>query len=326
MVKVLVTGASGFIGSHLTEALLGKGFEVKALVRSPKRRGWLEGLEGIEIRYGALEDPASLERAVDDVDIVYHIAGVVKARNSAAYFQVNAQGTQHLLDAVMERTDGLTRFVYVSSQAVSGPSPRDVPLTETAPPRPITPYGQSKGEGEKRVLALKDRIPVTVIRPPAVYGPRDSELFHYFKLAAQGVVPIPGFGRRQVSLAYVTDLVQGLLLAGESPQATGETFFITSGDHDWDEIAKTLKGAMGRGKSLRVPVAAFYGVALLCEALSWVTRKPAALSLNKAKELTQPAWLCSSDLARDRLGYRSAWPLERGIESTAAWYRQVGWI
>jgi nucleoside-diphosphate-sugar epimerase len=152
------------------------------------------------------------------------------------------------------------------------------------------------------------------------------ELLSFFKLAAMGVIPIPGFGYRQVSLAYVDDLVQGLMLAGQSSQAVGETFFLTSGNHDWDEIAQTLKRAMGKGIPLRIPKVVFYLVALMGEAVGCVTRKPAALTLDKAKELTQPAWLCSSARAQDRLGYRPAWNLDRGIEATASWYRQMGWL
>jgi dihydroflavonol-4-reductase len=324
--KALVTGATGFIGSHLTEALLSEGAEVRALARSPLRLRWLKDVAGIDVQYGTLEDEASLKQALRGVDVVFHTAGVVKAREARTYFQVNAQGTARLLDAVGQAGSGIKRFVHVSSQAAAGPGPDFEPLDEDAPPRPITPYGRSKLEAEKCVLEWKDRIPVTVVRPPAVYGPRDVDIFIYFKLAGRGIVPIPGFGRRMVSIVYVKDLVRGILLAAANRDAVGKTFYITSGDHDWTEIAKTLKQAMGRGKAIRLPVTMLKLAALISETFSCLGQSAAAFNRHKALELTQRAWLCSSERARRVLGYRPEWPLDQGMRVTAAWYRNAGWL
>jgi nucleoside-diphosphate-sugar epimerase len=326
MVKVLVTGATGFIGSHLTERLLKEGAHVRTLVRNPDRLRWLKDLSGIETCCGFLEDKDSLRAAVKGVDLIYHTAGLVKARKEAAYFRVNAEGTENLLEAAGKEEAGLKRFVYVSSQAAIGPSPIDQPLDEGSLARPITPYGRSKLKGEKAVLDWKNRFPVTIIRPPAVYGPRDVDILIYFKLASRGIVPIPGLGRRMVSLVYVEDLVQGLLLAGQHLEGAGKTFFITSGNHEWTEIANALIAAVGRGIRIRLPVILVRFAAFLCEMAGGLTRRPMALNFHKARELGQRAWLCSSKYARKILGYQPAWTLEKGMVNTAEWYRSMGWI
>lgn len=322
--KVLVTGATGFVGSHLTEALLREGAQVRALVRSRDHLRWIDGLEGVELCTGTLEDRTSLSRAVAGVEVIYHVAGVIKARHAAQYGKVNAQGTSNLLDAAEQAAPNLQRFVYVSSQAAAGPSTLDSPLDEEAPPEPITPYGASKLAGEQRVL--QGRLPFTIVRPPAVYGPRDTELFQFFKLASQGVVPIPGFGVRKVSLIYVEDLVQGLLLAAGKERALGGTYFLKSGDHEWSQIARGLKKVMGRGTAVRVPVMVLWAAALLGEAAAGIMGKAAALNRHKARELTQRAWLCSIRRAEAEIDYAPQWPLDRGLERTAGWYREAGWI
>jgi nucleoside-diphosphate-sugar epimerase len=321
-VKVLVTGATGFVGSHLTEALLRQGAQVRTLVRSRDHLRWIDGLQGVEFCTGELEDRPSLERAVAGVEVIYHVAGVIKARHAAEYEKVNAGGTSNLLDAAMNAN--LKRFVYVSSQAAVGPSTIDAPLDEEMPPRPITPYGASKLEGERRVRG--SGLPFTIVRPPAVYGPRDADLFHFFKLAGRGVVPIPGFGVRKVSLIYVEDLVQGLLLAAGHERALGRTYFLKSGDHAWSQLAQGLRKVMGRGRAVRIPVPVLWTVAIVGEAVSGIVGKAAALNRHKARELTQRAWLCSTQRAEKELDFAPRWPLERGLERTAKWYREAGWI
>jgi len=325
-VKVLVTGATGFIGSHLADALTKSGLTVKALVRDPGRLRWLGDINGVEVCRGSLESTDSLAEAVRDVEIIYHTAGMITARNEKEYFDVNAAGTENLLDAAERSARSLERFVLVSSLAAAGPGRPDAPLDESASPRPITPYGRSKLAGEEIALKRSSRLPVTIVRPPAVYGPRDAGVFTFFKLASLGIIPIPGFGRRMVSLAYVEDLVQGILKAGTHPLATGKTYFITSGDHEWDEVARALKSAVGKGVIVRLPVALLYAAALLNEAAGRMTGTARTLNIHKARELKQRAWLCSSRRAMDELGYNPGFTLEKGMKITAEWYRKAGWI
>src|SRR5229473_1597583 len=167
--KVLLTGGSGFLGSWVAEQLAAEGHLVRALVRPASDRRALEKLPGVQFAPGAIEDRASLAPAVDGVDAIVHVAGIVKARRPADFFAVNTQGTRNLLDAALER-GGLKRFVYVSSLAAMGPSADGQPVHEGAEPRPVTHYGRSKLEAERSVMAASDRLPVTVIRPPLIYG------------------------------------------------------------------------------------------------------------------------------------------------------------
>jgi nucleoside-diphosphate-sugar epimerase len=324
--KALVTGATGFVGSHLAEALLEKGAQVRALARGPDRLRWLAGIPDVETVFGTLDDRESLDAAARGVEVIYHCAGVVKADRPEIYHRVNGAGTKNLLEAALAHAEGLKRFVYVSSQAAAGPSRLDRPTREEDPPRPITPYGESKRAGEEQCERLRDRLPITVVRPPAVYGPRDVDILAFFKLASAGVVPIPGLGERKVSVVYVKDLVRGILLAGEHPAARGETFFITSGDHTWPEVAGALREAVGRCFPLPIPAAVFHGAALLGELYGRIFRQPVALNRHKARELTRRAWLCSREKARVMLGYEPGPTLAEGMKETAAWYRSEGWL
>src|SRR5438105_10238363 len=169
--RVLLTGGSGFLGSFVAEQLAAEGHVVRALVRPRSERKVLDKLPRVELAPGAIEDRASLGAAVDGVDAVVHVAGIVKARRPAEFFEVNTQGTRNLLEAAMRRP--VPRFVYVSSLAAVGPSADGTPVPDDVEPRPVTHYGRSKLEAERAVLAAKDRLHVTVVRPPLIYGPRD---------------------------------------------------------------------------------------------------------------------------------------------------------
>ncbi|MFH2001552.1 MAG: NAD-dependent epimerase/dehydratase family protein [Planctomycetota bacterium] len=326
MIKALVTGAGGFVGSHLTEALLRKGMRVCALVRNPDRLRWLKNIPDVEMRYGSLEDTASLEAAVQGVDLVFHAAGVVKTRQEDTYFRVNAQGTENLLNAVEKNAPGIRRFIYISSQAAAGPSRLDRAVREDELPHPLTPYGRSKLEGERHVLERKERLPVTLIRPPAVYGPRDSEIFIYFKIAAKGFIPIPGFGERRLSLVFIDDLVNGIVQASDSKAALGKIYFIKSGDYGWPELARALKEAVGRGFPVRVPAWTMMLAARASEAFGKYTGQAIALNRHKARELIQRAWLCSGERAEKELGFQPQWPLQKGMAVTAKWYYDAEWL
>ncbi len=189
---VLITGATGFIGSHLAEELHRKGYKLRCLVRKTSNLRWLKHLP-IEYIYGDLFDAEMLRRSVEGVDYVYHVAGVTKAKNREEYFRGNHLGTRNLLDAVREVKPDLKRFILVSSLAAVGPSLNGQPVDETTHYHPITSYGESKMEAEKECLQLTDSIPVTVVRPPAVYGPRDKDIFAFFDTMNKGLQPMIGF-------------------------------------------------------------------------------------------------------------------------------------
>src|ERR1700722_12501724 len=186
--KVLVTGASGFLGSHVADQLTRGGHDVRALVRKSSKRDFLERLDRIEFAYGSVEDAAKVADAVKGVDAIIHSAGLVKARSPEEFHRTNVDGTRNLIEAAKVHAPKLRRFVLVSSLAAAGPSLDGVPLDRDGA-GPVTHYGRSKLEAERVVLAAKDSLPVTILRPGAIYGPRDQEILVFFKSVKSGVLP-----------------------------------------------------------------------------------------------------------------------------------------
>jgi nucleoside-diphosphate-sugar epimerase len=326
-VKALVTGATGFIGSHLVELLLQKKYAVRCLLRTTSSTKWLKNLP-VEYAYGDLFDDAALDAAVEGVDVVYHSAGLTKARTKEEYYRGNVIGTRNLLAAVRRRSQGLRRFVYISSQAAAGPSPDPTPITEDVQPHPITTYGRTKRQGEEECLALMPSLPATIVRPPVVYGPRDKDVFEFFHTVYRGLQPIVGFGEKFVSLVHVLDLIRGIVLAAESPRALGETYFISSTrTYGWKEIGDVTKRILQkRVLRIRIPETGVFVVAGLAELGARVSRKAALINLEKARDMVQDYWTCDSSKARRDFGYEQQISLEEGVQGTIRWYQEEGWL
>jgi dihydroflavonol-4-reductase len=327
IMQALVTGGSGFIGSHLVELLISKGYSVRCLLRKSSSTAWLQGLP-IEIVYGDIFDVPALENAVNGVDYVYHSAGLTKAKKKEDYYKANVDGTHNLLEAVIKMNPSLKRFVFISSQTAVGPSPTASPVTEDAPANPITTYGRSKRQAEEVVMAAKDKLAVTITRPPAVYGPRDKDIFEFFNTMRSGLQPVAGFGEKFVSLIHVTDLVRGIVMAGESPAAAGQTYFISSSRvYGWDEIGKISRQVLGRkALTIRIPEWGIYTVSAFAEFFSLFSSKPALINFEKAKDMVQDYWTCDSAKARRDFGYEQLISAEEGIKGTIAWYVKEGWM
>ncbi len=325
--KILITGASGFIGSHLADALHKKGHQLRCLVRTTSSLEWIKHLP-VEYAYGTLFDTDALAKAVKNVDYIYHVAGLTKAKSREEYFQGNQIATRNLLDAALAANPTIKRFIHVSSQAAVGPSAGGIPVDEQTPFHPITAYGESKMEAEKECLQRMDKIPITITRPPAVYGPRDKDVFAFFETMNKGLQPMIGFNNKEVSLIHVTDLVNGIVLAGEHPKGIGQTYFISSERfYNWKEIGEITARVMGKkGFRLRVPVSLVYTIAGISELYSAITRKAVLLNYEKAKDIVQDAWTCSIAKAKQGIGFAEQRTLEEGIRSTVAWYRERGWL
>jgi nucleoside-diphosphate-sugar epimerase len=325
--RALVTGATGFVGGHLVERLLDAGMAVTCLVRETSDTSALAGLD-VELRTAALDDASSLGRAVGGFDYVFHSAGLTRARTREPYFAVNAEGTARLADAVLAAGELPRRFVYVSSLAAAGPAPSAEPLTEDDEPRPRDHYGASKLAGEREALARADRMPVTIVRPPAVYGPRDTNFLPLFRSAMKlGRVPIVGRPSKQLAMVYVTDLAEGILRAAEAPQAAGRTYYVASGVHTMAEIVDAVCGALDMpSRRLRLPTLAAL-IAGEIGQLKWaLTGKAQIVSRRKVRDMLQPFWICSWDRAREELGYREAVTLPEGMNQTVEWYFDQGWL
>jgi dihydroflavonol-4-reductase len=324
--KVLVTGANGFLGSHLAEELLRRGHRVRGLVRRTSDLRWLKDLD-LELVYGEVTDPATLDPAVRKVDVVYHVAGVTDARSGEIYLRVNHQGTVNLLEACARTEPGLSRFVLMSSQAAAGPSPEGRLLREEDPCRPVSEYGRSKLMAEQAASRFMDRWPIVIVRPPAIYGPRDVDFLTYFRILKRHLRPLLGFGERRLSICHVRDVVRGTILAGESGASAGQTYFISAGETSWDQLTRIMARAMGvQTVKVRVPLFALHALAALNEAFAPLRREAPVLDRRKAREMAAVCWTCDWSKAAEQLGYRPTVSLEEGIGETVAWYRQVGWL
>lgn len=325
--KALVTGASGFIGSHLAERLVREGWGVRCLLRTTSSPVWLRGLP-IEMFTDDLVTPADLSHAVNGVDVVFHVAGVTKACCEREYYDGNVRATANLLDVCLRRGSDHVRFIHVSSLSAAGPAPEGRPRIEEDTPRPVSWYGRSKLLAEEALKGAKRHIAATIIRPPIVYGPRDGDVFHYFQSVSMGFHPVPGKGLQRIMFVHVNDLVEGILLAASSDRAVGRTYFITGHeDFNWLEVGDMLREAL-RCRAITLPMPeGFMRLLGACGSLlSKFTGRALVLNADKMREGVQANWLCSNRKALDELGFRPRVGVREGMASCASWYRQAGWL
>ena len=322
-----VTGGTGFIGSHLVERLLSRGYKVRCLIRNEKKKGYLEKLP-VEFFPGDLFSSDALHNGISGVDYVYHVAGVVGSRDKAGFYKQNRDGTKSIVESAVRVNPHLKRFIFVSSGAAVGPANASSMVDESTPYHPITTYGKSKMEAELEVLKYKETLPITIVRPTAVYGPRDPATFDYFNTMNKSLEPLVGFKDKLVSLVHSTDLVSGILLAGESSVAAGQTYFLGSErPYSWREIGDTTKEVMGKKAfRIRLPEPLVYAVAATAGLLSSFSEKPSVLNFEKGRDMVQDYWTFDSAKAKRELGYTPVITLPEGIKETVEWYRKNGWM
>jgi nucleoside-diphosphate-sugar epimerase len=320
---ILVTGGTGFIGSHLVDRLAAQGCPFRCLVRRTSHVSNLP-LAPSQLVYGDLVSGEGLAEALRGVETVIHLAGVTKARTSAGYHSGNAVATANLLRAAA----GVRRFVHVSSMAAAGPSCSGESLTEDAAPQPVSHYGRSKLAAEEAVRNSELRERAVVVRPPVVYGPRDTDVYQVIRGVARGWMPRIGKAERRFSLIYVSDLVDGLLAAADRESVGGKTFFIAHAvPISWDEFAHTAARLMNRSvRTFAIPENAAYVLALCAEWWTRLSGKPGILSRDKIAEACCEGWVCDTALARRELGFCASTALRDGLRQTVEWYRKAGWL
>lgn len=339
----LVTGASGFIGSTLIEALAAQGVRVFALLRASSSERNLEGLP-VEIIRGDVTDPASLTQAMADLrektselTWVYHLAGVIAAPSRAAFFAANVEGSRNLAQALIgAQIPVRKRFLAMSSLSATGPSDDGTPLPESAPVRPVSAYGESKLASEQALLEFREQLPLVFVRPPMVYGPKDRGVFLMVKTVAQRVVPLlptRGGGAKRLSVIHVSDLVRGMVLAANQeltdPRArSGDVFFLAEDRVYTDrEILGVLARALAvRTVTLPIPEWLLIVVAHLSGILGRITGRHTLLNPDKLNEMLPGAWVCSNSKAKSELGFAPQVSLESGMPETVRWYRANGWL
>jgi len=325
--KALVTGATGFIGSHLVEALIHQGVQVRCLVRNKRHLGWVKDFP-VEFVVGNCQERNSLREGVKDVDQVFHLAGAIAAVKEKTYFEVNALGTENLVRACIENNTRLKKFIYLSSQAAAGPCRSGGKKKESDPCEPVSPYGKSKLLGEQLALSHSHELPVVILRPCAVYGPRDKGFYALFKCLSKSIKPCLSDHDQYISICYVQDLVRAILLAAETPTENGEIFFLSDGqDHRMEEISDIFAQAMEiSALRLRLPKQMLFGMAFFAECFSRVSGKPCIMSRGKVEEMIQKNWLCDITKARTLLGFEPRISLARGAELAVAWYKKENWL
>lgn len=330
--RAFVTGANGFLGSHLVDRLLERGDAVHVLVRKTSNLQWLLGKD-VRFHYGdVIGDSADrskgLREGLSESDVLFHVAGILRANRPRTYYEVNAQGTANVLEACLKVQPNIRRAVVVTSLAAHGPNSGDDIAREDDACHPIGDYGKSKRDEELVALKYADRLPVTIIRPPAIYGPRDDQILAFFQMVRRGFALLPGNGKGRLNMTHVQDVVSGMLLAAEHPMAVGEIFFIGEDkNHSWEEAAGTIAAALqSKVVRLRVPGAVVYAVCGVAEALGRILRRTFTLNLAYAKNFLQKNWAMDVGKAARILGYRPAFSLASGAENAAQWYFQEGWL
>lgn len=323
--KAFVTGGTGFIGSHLVDALLEQypGVSPRCLIRSGER--WLKG-KPVEPVRGDLFDEEAIREGMKGCDTLFHLAAILKAPSQAALDRVNVEATERLFRLALEA--GVRRIIILSSLAASGPS-QGRPRTEADTPKPTSMYGISKWTMEKRIHALAPAgLPVTIVRPPVVYGPREDQVYTWFQMVNRGICPIVGRGEApRLSMVHVSDLVEGTLTAARADREGVSTYFLTGPEiANWNRIRDlTLTLLDRKAVTLYVPPTWVRRLAAVTEtAAGWFGHYP-VFNREKADEMILE-WTCSSDKATNELGYTPRYSLENGFKETLQWYREKKWL
>ncbi|MFI5232955.1 MAG: NAD-dependent epimerase/dehydratase family protein [Gemmatimonadales bacterium] len=325
----VVTGTSGFVGSHLVDALLARGATVRAITRAAVRS---RGLRDPRVEYHEMNllDADSVRRSPvwDGATHVFHVGGVTKAHTAAGFRSGNVRPAANIFGALAARS-APPHCVLVSSQAAAGPATAaDAPVREDDAPHPIEAYGVSKLEAEQEAARHAGRVPIVIVRPAAVYGPRDRDFLQAFKQAASRVALYASPREQLISIVHVSDVVDGLIRSADLPGAVGRTYFIANETPvTWRTLYRTVAEAAGTTPvEMEIPRALLSAAAWACDAAGTVTGMPTLLNRNKAAMTNPRWWTCDSARARNELGWAQRVPLQSGLCDTYHWYTRAAWM
>jgi nucleoside-diphosphate-sugar epimerase len=323
----VVTGANGFVGSHLVDYLLEKNFEVRCIVRKSSDLGWLKD-KNVKLFDCGLLDIEAMNMVFKDANYIFHVAGVVKSKTPEGYFKGNVETTKALLEAADMNVSSLKRIVIIGSLTAVGPSPDGNPVNETTICNPITNYGKSKLAQEQLAQSYMNKLPITILRLHAVYGERDTEIYKVFQTYKLGLMTLVGFNEKRLNLVHVADTVEGIYNAALSEKAKGHGYFIASEkSYTWPEVSSAIAKAFNRKAiTIRVPHFLVYIVAAFAEFFSLFSSKAATFNLEKAKDFVQKDWTCDVSKAQKDFNYRQHISLEDGMKRTIDWYKRMKWL
>lgn len=324
--KVLVTGASGFLGGWVAQRLLERGHQVRALVRTSSNKKHLESLGQVEFANGSIEDGPAVLAAAEGVDAIIHSAGLVKARNEAEFQLTNVQGTQFIIDAA--KAHKVKRVVVVSSLEAGGPSADGSPAP-LGPEAPVTAYGRSKLAGERVAVAASGEVHVVVLRPGAIYGPRDVEIFAAIQTVARGLKPMVAGGHAKGSFIFGRDCAEACIAALDAEVESGTVLQVVddSGALTQREFLTHVEGALGKKAFIGVSLPKFVlkSVSAGVQTFGRMTNRAVMLTPEKA-EMLMMHWVGSPDRAKAALKWKPEMSIEAGLTHTVAWYREHGWL
>ncbi|MEX0682287.1 MAG: NAD-dependent epimerase/dehydratase family protein [Dehalococcoidia bacterium] len=325
--KVLVTGASGFLGSHIAEQFSSAGHDIRLLLRPTSNQQFLTFK--YEEALGDVTEPESLGAAVRGVDAVVHPAGLIKARNEAEFRAVNECGTANLIQAIEQNAPDIQRFVYISSQSAHGPSPDGLPRPVDDEPMPVSAYGRSKLGGEDVTMTSKLADRSVIFRMPVIYGPRDPALLPFFKIVRYRLAPLLDGGSHKLSIVYAADAASAVVAATTAEAAVGgKTYSPEDGNvYTWRDLLTAIEMAVGRrALMLPVPLPGYQVAGLASELFGRLTGNAQVFDRDKVREMRQRYWVCSADDLQRDLGWRAAVQVTEGARLTHEWYRSAGWI
>ena len=330
--KILITGASGFIGSFIVEEALKQGFETWAAIRKSSSKEWLqdERIHFIELNLSSKAQLIEQLRG-QDFDYVVHAAGVTKCLNKQDFHRINYEGTKNLVEALLEVEMPLKRFVFVSSLSIFGAIKEQQPyeeIRESDTPQPNTEYGRSKLAAEQYLESINQRLPYIILRPTGVYGPREKDYFIMAKSIQQHSDFAVGYKQQDITFVYVKDVVQAVFLALEKGE-NGRKYFLSDGEvYQSVTFSNLIHEALGRPWWIRItaPVWVLRIVTFFGEYIGRMTGKVTALNNDKYNILKQRNWRCDIQPAIKELGYEPKYKLEEGVKETIKWYKEKGWL
>lgn len=330
MKTLLITGATGFVGSHLTERAVEPGRKVYVMLRKTSDTRYMEKLP-VERLYCSLTDENQLEETFADLarrqvrfDAVIHCAALTKAKNLETLLRVNAEGTKSLLDCLKKYQAQLSNFILVSSLAASGPGKLGT-IVPIAQEKPITDYGRSKLAAEN--LTLKSDIPHTIFRPTAVYGPREKDIFTLFPIVKRGLLPLIGGHKQDLTFIYVKDLVEVLLKAAAT-EGKNKTYFVTDGKaYEKAALGKFIQKSLDKNAfKFTLPLPFVKGLAFFSQTFFAIKGELAPLNSEKYLELKAESWVCQVSDTFSDFDFKPQYDLEKGVKETTDWYLKEGWL